>query len=348
MQTQALDRTIKKASVVVLESSTMTLVGSRFKENVGGNGVISMFASNATVERTTFEYNAASVQQLAAIQDGGIGRRSLAETTPDQTLHEHSTTIALWFGSVANLAYTSFVNNGGTSAGALFATDGGTKLFLRSVEFLANQAVRSDFAAGAVAVTDGAVASIADATFDGNHAQSQWSAGAIYVNLGSVVINTASFVNNAAHAHPYAGTWAGSGVLYADESAVQIDNATIFDNEATGDTDLTASNYADALYLVLPQEIIVRDSTFEPILDGGKTVAINPGSIAGVTQGGCIQHPCPKGSSCEYANYSITCTPCQGMTYSSDVSYRTPPYGHLTSALRPLARVRTSCHARRA
>jgi hypothetical protein len=69
--------------------------------------------------------------------------------------------------------------------------------------------------------------------------------------------------------------------------------------------------------VLMPTHVEVTDTTISPMLYE-KTVAITPGSLAGVVQGGCDQHPCALGSSCRYANYSTTCTPCTGMSYSSD------------------------------
>ena len=79
------------------------------------------------------------------------------------------------------------------------------------------------------------------------------------------------------------------------------------------------ANYVDALYITSPLHVFVRDSTFEPLVWGGKTVAINPQVLPGMmVQGSCQQHPCAQGSLCTYANFSSSCQPCPDGTYSGD------------------------------
>lgn len=132
-----------------------------------------------------------------------------------------------------------------------------------------------------------------------------------------MTLSDAVFTANLAGPHPTTGTRAGGGVLYADRSAISISRATLNDNGASGGTDVTGANYADALHVLLPTSVEVLDSTFSP-MRYEKTVAISPGSVAGLTQGGCEQRPCALGSSCKYSNFSTTCTPCTGMSYSSN------------------------------
>ena len=303
------DAGFKSASVVVLEDSIMAIKGSRFVGNVG-QSVIVATSSTLDIAHTAFDGNADPGEQTAATD----GRRRLAE---ESTPSRQGATISLWAISVATLAQSSFTGNVGWSAGALFIANAGTSVSFDLMTFSRNQASAPDSAAGAIHVSDGASATGTHVTFTGNGAASQWAAGAIYANSATVTLSDVIFTANQAEGHPTAGTRAGSGVLYADRCAVSISRATVEDNAASGSTALTAVNYADALLVLLPTSVEVMDSTFSP-MRFDKTVTITPGSVAGVVQGGCDQHPCVLGSSCIYANFSTTCTPCTGMSYSSN------------------------------
>ena len=189
------------------------------------------------------------------------GRRRLSEGS---TSSKQGATVSLWSGTVATLAQSSFARNGGWSAGALFLTNAGTSVSFDHMTFSGNQASSPDCAAGAIHVSDGASAVGTHATFVENAAASQWAAGAIYANSASVALSDAVFTANQAEGHPTAGTRAGCGVLYADRCAVSISRATLQDNGASGSTGLTAANYADALYVLLPTSVEVMDWTFSP------------------------------------------------------------------------------------
>jgi hypothetical protein len=179
--------------------------------------------------------NADSDEQMAAT----AGRRRLSEA---DTPTRQGATVSLWSGSVATLAQSSFVGNGGWSAGALFITNAGTSVSFDHMTFSANQASAPDSAAGAIHVSDGGSAEGTHATFTENAADSQFAAGAIYANVATVSLSDVVFTGNQANGHPTAGTRAGSGVLYADRCAVSISWATVDDNGASGSTALTAAN----------------------------------------------------------------------------------------------------------
>ena len=68
----------------------------------------------------------------------------------------------------------------------------------------------------------------------------------------------------------------GAGAIYTDKSRVNLTRTIIETNTATGGTALTSSNYADALYVRYPLKIFIQDSTFNPLVWGGKTVSIMP------------------------------------------------------------------------
>eukprot|EP01043_Picozoa_sp_COSAG02_P018545 COSAG02_NODE_868_length_16360_cov_12.608204_8_plen_1642_part_00 len=307
------DDRFKSASVAVLVDSSMTVEASSFAENIG-QSVIVATASTLTIVHTAFDGNADSSEQKTALQEE-IDRRRLSEQVEAPSMQ--AATVSLWSGSVARLDQSRFTNNGGWSAGALFVANAGSSVRFDRVDFLSNQGISADSAAGALYLSDGATAEGTRSTFDGNWATSEFAAGAIYAKSATVTLSDAVFTANEARPHPTAGTRAGAGAVFSDRCAIRVSRATLSDNEASGGTDLTGANYADALQVLLPTSVAVVDSTFSP-MNFEKTVAINPGSVAGVVQGGCNQNPCALGSSCSYANYSTTCTPCSGMTYSSN------------------------------
>ena len=112
----------------------------------------------------------------------------------------------------------------------------------------------------------------------------------------------------------------GAGAAYTQQAHLRLIGTAVQDNTAAGGDAITASNFADGLYIQSPLTIKIEYSSFAPLLWGGKTVSIiprivNPGEI---TQGGCQQHPCAVGSSCSYANYSLSCQDCPGQTVGQD------------------------------
>eukprot|EP01045_Picozoa_sp_COSAG04_P027097 COSAG04_NODE_3898_length_2439_cov_1.713675_2_plen_568_part_01 len=190
-----------------------------------------------------------------------------------------------------------------------------------------NRADAPDFAAGAIFVSDNATATAVGSSFNSNTAASQFAAGAIYARQSRITVSSVTFVENVAD-----GGGAAGGVLYADGSTISVTNVTATNNLATGGNFLTASNYADALNLVQSQSLSVKDSTITP-MQGIKTVAVMPGVVANVVQGGCEQNPCDHGESCSYSDYSLSCFSCSATTYSDDgLTCQTCPAGEGPSA----------------
>eukprot|EP01045_Picozoa_sp_COSAG04_P002268 COSAG04_NODE_81_length_27945_cov_46.142821_11_plen_378_part_00 len=248
------DPGVFSASAIVLDSSTMSILGSSFELNVGGD-VIRASSSTLDVQHTAFKRNADAAHKVE--WDGDVtsayrdyansvfqssGRRRMSETSASGL---PGATVSLWSGTVATLSHSLFAANGGHSAGALFIGDAGTSVNIEQVDFMHNQADASDFAAGAIFVTDNATAIAVGGSFDSNAAASQYAAGAIYARQATVVLSDSAFTNNEAF-----GAMAAGGVLYADESTVSVTRTNSSDNLATGGTELTASSYADALWRV--------------------------------------------------------------------------------------------------
>ena len=314
-------------SVIAADASTVSATHSLFKGNVGGSAVIAARAgSTVDLAHSTFQQNSVSALLL------------------------FGETASLWLGgSVARLEGTSFIANDGGAAGAILVTDGGTATLAQGIfkynkgsavdtaagailatshatvhavqcEFTRNSASAPDAAAGAILASDHAIVHGTQCTFDRNSATSQVTAGAVYADgAAEVALTNATLSDNWANAHPTAGSIFGAGAVYADGSSTSLTHTNVANNKAYGGTELTEANYVDALYIASPLRIFVRDSTFEPLVWGGKTVSISPQILPGmIVQGSCQQHSCAQGSSCSYANFSSSCQPCPEGTYSGD------------------------------
>jgi hypothetical protein len=214
---------------------------------------------------------------------------------------------------VANLEEVSFIENTGVAAGAILVT-GESIVAIDGGLYSGNTASATDAAGAAIFANQHAQVHSSRCSFDGNSAAAQVSAGAIYAGGGAEIILTdAMLSNNQAVASLF-----GAGALYADKSLISLIRANISSNTATGGTALTMSSYADALYVLTPLKVFIQDSSFDPLVWGGKTVSINPQILPGpIIQGSCQQHPCLQGSSCSYSNFSSSCQPCPEGTYSS-------------------------------
>ena len=97
-------------------------------------------------------------------------------------------------------------------------------------------------------------------------------------------------------------------VLGGADIAVQAATLTV---ESTAFEGGTGPGYGASLRLDRPSFLKILHSTFNPMLDGAATVFL-AGRLAG-----CNEHPCAAGNKCSYANYSLTCTPCDEATVSS-------------------------------
>ena len=205
-------------------------------------------------------------------------------------------------------------------------------MFLDHVEFQSNIAAAAAGAAGAIHISGGATIRGTHTVFESNSAASQLAGGAVSAtSSATVLLSDSTLVMNMAHPHPEAGGLYGAGACYAHQAHLYLVRTVVHDNTATGGDAITASNFAAALYVHSPLTIKVEDSSFIPLVWGGVTASINPRIVnpGEVIQGSCQQHPCALGSSCSYANLSISCERCQPGTYSSDgISCQFCPEGY--------------------
>eukprot|EP01043_Picozoa_sp_COSAG02_P049816 COSAG02_NODE_5045_length_4699_cov_7.833696_1_plen_782_part_00 len=315
------DPILRSASAIVVDSSDISITGSDFRWNFGGN-VIHASMSTLDMRYSAFVLNADKAHKVnlgSALFTAFYGRVPVEGPQRTASIPRllAQATISLWAESIATIAHSSFYANGGYSAGALFVSNAGTVANLQHVNFMSNHADAPDVAAGAIFVSDDATVLAVDARFDTNGGASQFAAGAIYARQATVSLSDIQFTNNSADAHLTEGSMAGAGILYADSSSIRITRANCSNNVATGATATTAVNYADAFSIRQPVLMVVQDSSITP-MKGPKTVAIVPGAINNIVQGGCEQNPCKPGESCTYRDYSLSCTPCSATQYSDD------------------------------
>jgi hypothetical protein len=258
----AVDSTIS-ASCLTVDDSSLYTVYSAFEQNKG-NVIVASAASAVDAAHSMFKANQ------------GIS-------------------ISLSTGSVGTITSCTFAENiitsSDTTTGAILTTDTGTMAHIYNSSFTSNTAVARLSAAGALYARDGAVMFVTSTEFVSNVAQSQVAAGAIFGTRGSnIALTDVKCVSNQADPYTESGTTLiGAGALYSEASTTSITRTLITNNKATGATAITSYNYAEALFILSPRSIYVKDSNFAPLLEGGKTVTINPGSDAGVTQGSCQQ-----------------------------------------------------------
>ena len=162
--------------------------------------------------------------------------------------------------------------------------------------------VRSHFEANEAADGIGAAAYI------NSNAQSQFESCSFVANRaqrGSAVCLTegcsASFFSS--FFKDNVATLVGGGDISVQQATLTVEGS-IF-------VGATGPGYGTSLYLERPPYAKILDSTFSPLRDGAGTIFLS-GRL-----GGCAEHPCSAGAQCAYANYSLTCTPCDAVTVST-------------------------------
>ena len=323
---------VPRASCITAESaSVVSATYSVFESNTGGDVIFARTNAEVDLAHCTFQSNG------IAPTAGENHRRQLGSSA--QT---NGVVIALVEGAVARVSDSTFSANHGLTAGAITAAGTDTTMSLDRVDFQFNTASAAAGAAGALHVSGGATVRGTHTVFVRNSAASQLAGGALCVTSGAhVVLTDSTLTLNTASPHPDDGALYGGGAVYAQQSHVHLVRTAVQKNLATGGDEITASNFADALYVLAPLAIFVVDSSFVPLIWGGVTVSINPRNVnpGEITQGSCQQHPCALGSSCSYAKFSISCEHCPDGTHSTDgisCELCPPGYGKIK---RPLASI---------
>jgi hypothetical protein len=284
-----------QASCIAADASAISATHSLFQNNEGGDVIFARAGSTVDVAHSIFKQNIVK-----------------ATARPWQ-LFASGATISLWEASVATLDEVSFIENTGGVAGAIFVTEDST-IGIDGGLFSGNTASATDAAAAAIFANRHAQVRSSQSSFEGNSASAQLAAGVIYAgSFAEITLTDATLSGNQA-----VGDLFGAGAVYSDNSHVNFTRTRIDGNTAAGGTATTASNYADALYVRSPLKVFIQDSSFNPLVWGGKTVSINPQNLPGpVIQGSCQQYPCAHGSSCSYASFSSSCQLCPDGTHSS-------------------------------
>ena len=147
---------------------------------------------------------------------------------------------------------------------------------------------------GGVSIWDGSTAFFSNSAFTNNIAV---LGGGFYIQETSRgVMSAVTFIGNFARSN-------GAGVYVQLNGEIDISMSTMTDN--------TAQGRGNALFVDSPNFVKITTTNFSPF-DGASTVY-----LAGAAAG-CNENPCDPGSSCSYADYSVTCTPCAANTYSAD------------------------------
>eukprot|EP01047_Picozoa_sp_COSAG01_P002039 COSAG01_NODE_51_length_31472_cov_106.607083_3_plen_4163_part_00 len=200
------------------------------------------------------------------------------------------------------------------AAGSLLLDGRGTEVVLHKVDFVNNTA-RSlvGTAAGALQLSTGTVLRGRRCTMADNTAmlspiqgtKALTAAGAVFTATGV----TMTLIDVAFHRNRADGRSSrGSGAIYTGESTVDISYGSIMNN--TAELIGISATHSESLFIFSPKSIKISYTEFAPLLDGAQTVAINPGNIKGVVQGGCEQHPCAMGESCTHSKFSLSCNKC--------------------------------------
>jgi hypothetical protein len=297
----------QSASCIVVDASFLSTTHSLFDRNAGGDVIVARAASTVDLAHTTFQENTVSADKIGGWLAGNAGSVAI---------------ISLWEGAVVALTRIIFIRNVGGNAGALWVSGLGTAVTFDQTNFINNEAIAPTVAGGAIFATDRAQVRGTRSTFGGNVAASQLAAGAIYASSAAeITLTDVTLRKNEARGSgrgPIANSVLGAGAIYADRSSLSLVRAMVAQNTAAGWTAVTDPDYVDALYITLPSEIFVQDTTFVPLV-WGQTISISPQILPGsIVQGSCQHHPCARGQSCAYTNFSLSCKPCPEGTYSSD------------------------------
>jgi hypothetical protein len=304
------------------EGSVATLARTSFIGNLGGaaGAIFATHGSVVTFDQGLFKENEAGMQApwRWRYNNAGAVAGAIVAQVGTQVRGTRSAFIANW--ATGNSVIVDGIST--MAAGAILAS-GSAAVHAEHCEFIGNMASAANAAGGASSMIDHAHIYGAQCMFQGNSAASQFAAGAVYAGgISEIILMNTTLHNNRAKAHETAGSGFGGGGICTDSSSLSLTRASVTDNVATASTKLTASNFADSLYVSYPPGLAIRDSTFEPLAGGGKTVAVVSATeiaiISEITEGSCQQCPCSLGSKCTYSQFSTSCEACPEGTHSSD------------------------------
>ena len=296
-----------RAAAIVCEDSTAFIAECRFTANVGGSAVFVAAKSRLVFVRSVVTDNTGLTSHW------------------DELHRASSSGIVVADAAVATVELSAFIGNSGYYTGAILVLDRLTQVSVVDTVFFSNRGISRTHAAGAVAAGGESVLNLSNCIFDNNLATAPNAAGAGLALHATIILSDSHIHNNRIQGNPDAS--AGSGGVYSEYSLVNMLNCTYSQNHDVGQVENEGIDalvlhtdtglYAKAVYSLSPQEIVVRDTTFEDF-DDLLTAVTNPGSSRGRLRGGCEEYPCEMGSSCDFINSSLACTPCAAQLVSYD------------------------------
>jgi hypothetical protein len=295
------------AAAIACDASAAVVVGSRFAHNHGAAAI--RLSAHASLQ-----------MNHSAVHDNHA-------CIPSTAVCAATAGILIDDGSTASVHSTVFFNNQGGAAGAMFASGFGADLVALSSLFYSNRGLASTLASGAIAATGAATARIESCTFDNNLGTAPTAAGAVMGTDAFLTLSDSELSNNMVQAYPVGRT--GAGGVHSERSSVSLSSCRFANNSAVEEDDghATSSSFATEFFAFSPSHVRILDSVFAPY-DDSHSAQISPGVARGMMRGSCEENPCSPGSDCSFANYSLSCVPCQEGTYSSDgISCKTCPAG---------------------
>ena len=287
---------ITTASVIVATDSAVSIADSQLQGNTGAP-LMRAHASEVSVAQVIFEQNAGGTVIIAAdstdlqVIGAAFTKNRFDNIVPAGLVPRAA--VSILTGSIASMSSASFVANTGDAAGAIFVSGATTAVTLLTVQFLGNTFLKPRGAiSGAIFIEGGAHLAATRCKFADNVANSEHAAGAVFSRDSIVTFSESNFTGNAGH-----GALSGAGAMYTETSSVEVFGCSVEHNIAVGGIGEHRPLFAEAVWIFSPTHVQLKDTKFKPILDGSKTVSISPGSLSGILQGGCEQHPCAQGAS---------------------------------------------------
>ena len=226
------------------ENGSLQIRGSQFIDNVAqrrGGGLNLTDVSNAVIEQTLLEEN-----QAINLAGGGASLEGNTNLTLTQSILRQNQAVGTGgalsaqesnnFSGDVTVSDSSFEQNLGSFGGAIHFNPsplGGT-LSVEGSSFIANQAQRS---AGALQISDGAIAVIERSTFSGNQANE--TGGAIRSG-GNLTIERSTIANNISDVDT-TGDGRGGGILQ-QQGQVSVSNSIVAQNQVGSDATAIAAD----------------------------------------------------------------------------------------------------------
>ena len=317
------------AGIFVRNSAEVHVAYSRIDENrvIGSEelpagesaAAVSVDAARVTLRHTRIAYNSGGGAMVFRASTADLNHVSIRLNTDPRIRVDGAPTAAvlLLAGSKVNMMASTIVGNVG-QAGGMVATGAGTIIVVESTTVQSNTGSTRTWSAGGVFLHAGASASFEKCQIKRNTVSAADAGGGFYVTDAYLIITNSTVDGNSITDVAGITSVSGAGGVRGEDARIDVQNSQITNNRATDSSgELLGAAFADGLYTRSPERLKVKYSAFTPLL-AGQTVLISPGIQDDKVVGGCQQHPCEPGFSCEYKNYSLSCEPCSTQTFSPD------------------------------